>query len=109
MADRVRRSTAIAERVDNWGFGGLSVLCRVAVKNDVLEPLRLLVVSSGLAVDETEQPLASRAEEVVATVVGGVGERRYVYGALQDGGQRVAGLGAQVQNRLAGVEALHEQ
>src|SRR5258708_28870153 len=79
------------------------------VKNDVLEPLRLRVVRASLAVDETEQPLASRAEEVVATVVCGVGERGYVYGALQDRGQRVARLGAEVQDRLAGVETLHQQ
>src|SRR4029077_19146970 len=95
--------------VDQRGVGGRGVLGGVAVKNYVSETLRLRVVSAGLAVDEAEQSLASRAEEVVSTVVGGFGERWYIYGALQDRGQRVVGLGAQVQNRLTRVETLDDE
>ncbi len=81
----------------------------MAVKDKVLETLRLRVVGSSLAVDEAEQALASRAEEIIATVVGGVGQRRHVGRALQDRSQRVAGLSAQVKNWLPGVEALDQQ
>jgi hypothetical protein len=67
------------------------------------------VAGAGLAVDEAEKPLAGRAEEVVAAVEGDVVQRRHVGGALQHCGQRLARVGAEVDDRLARVEALDEQ
>src|SRR5260370_9931373 len=81
IAEHVQKVTAIPQRVDQRGVGGRRVLAGGSVQNDVLETLRLRVVRAGLAVDETEQPLARRAEEVGATVGGRAGERTDVNGA----------------------------
>src|SRR5260370_1414551 len=55
------------------------------------------------------QPLAGRTEEVVAAVVGDLVEGRHVGRALEHGRQRLPGVGRDVDDRLTGVEALHEQ
>ena len=81
----------------------------MTVTDQVLEALGLVVVLAGLSVDEAEQPLACGPEEIVTAVVGGFVERRHVRRTLQDGRQRLPGVGAQVDDRLAGVEALDEQ
>ena len=73
------------------------------------KPCDSLLFGAGLAVDEAEQPLAGGAEEVVAAVVGRLVERRHVGRALEHRGQRLAGVGRDVDDRLAGVEALDEQ
>ncbi len=81
----------------------------MTVEDQVLEALGLRVVFTGLSVDESEQPLACGAEEVVTAVVGGFVQRRDVGRALEHGRERLARVGAQVDDRLAGVEALDEQ
>ena len=81
----------------------------MAVLDQVHEALRLFVVGAGLAVDEAEQALAGGAEEVVAAVVGRLVEGGYVRRALEHRSQRLAGVGGDVDDRLAGVEPLHEQ
>ena len=73
------------------------------------ESLRIRVARAGLAVDEAEQPLAGRAEEVIPAVERGVVQRGHVGGPLEHRGQRLAGVGGQVDDRLARVEALDEQ
>ena len=75
----------------------------------MLESLGVRVVGAGLSVDEPEEPLASRAEEVVATVERHVVERRHVGGTLQNGGEGLPGVSAQVDDGLTGVEAFDEQ
>ncbi len=75
----------------------------------MLEALCLRVSGAGLAVDEAEQPLAGRAEEVIAAVEGRGVQRGHVGGPLQHRGQRLAGVGAEIDNRLSGVEAFDEQ
>jgi hypothetical protein len=70
VAEHVQQVAAVAQGVDHGGVGGAGVLGDVAVGGQVHEPLGLAVVGAGLAVDEAEQPLAGRAEEVVAAVVG---------------------------------------
>src|SRR5260370_37080054 len=95
VAEHVQKVTAIPQRVDQRGVGGRGVLSGVSVKSDVLETLRLRAVRACLAVDETEQPLASRAGEGVPTVVGGVGERTALTRAPRDAAPRVACRGAQ--------------
>ena len=109
VAEHVEQVAAVAQRVDQRRVAGAGVLGDVAVLGQVHEPLCLLVVGAGLAVDEAEQPLAGGAEEVVAAVVGRLVERRDVGRALEHRGQRLAGVGADVDDRLAGVEALDEQ
>ena len=109
VAEHVEQVAAVAQRVDQRGVAGAGVLGGVAVLDQVDEALRLRVVRAGLAVDEAEQPLAGRAEEVVAAVVGGLVERGHVGRALEHRGQRLAGVGGDVDDRLAGVEALDEQ
>src|SRR5712671_2896441 len=75
----------------------------------MLEALRLTIVGSGLPIDEAEEPLTGRPEEVVTTGVRRPGERGHVGGPLQDGSQRVIRLGAQIEDRLAGIEAFDQQ
>ena len=109
IAEYVQQVATLAKGVDQRGVGRRSVFARVTVLDQVDKSLRLLVVGAGLPVEEPEQPLARRAEEVIAAVVRGFGERRNEGGPLEDGGQRVAGVSAEVQNRLTGVEALDQQ
>src|SRR6267143_6092704 len=58
IAEHVQQVAPVAQRVDQRGVRSRGVLCGVAVKNDVLEALRLWIVGSGLPVDEAEQALA---------------------------------------------------
>ena len=109
VAEHVEQVAAVAERVDQRGVAGARVLGGMAVLDQVDEALRLRVVVAGLTVDEAEQALAGGAEEVVAAVVGGLVERGDVGRALEHRGERLAGVGRDVDDRLAGVEALHEQ
>ena len=99
----------MAQGVDERRVAERGVLADHAVQREVLEALRVRVVGAGLAVDEAEQPLAGRAEEVVAAVVRRAVQRGHVGGALEGRGQRLAGVGGEVDDRLAGVEALDEQ
>ena len=109
VAEHVQQVAAVAQRVDQAGVARAGVLGDVAVLGQVNEALRLPVVRPGLSVDEAEQPLASGAEEVVTAVVGGLVERRHVCRTLQDGGQRLACVGRDVDDRLSSVEPLHDQ
>src|SRR5207247_9070371 len=95
--------------VDERGVACAGVFCRMAVLDEVDEALRLRVMRAGLAVDEAEQALAGGAEEVVTAVVGGPIERRHVGRALESRGQRLAGVGGDVDDGLAGVAALDEE
>jgi hypothetical protein len=54
----------------------------VTVEDQVAKALRLWIVGANLAVDESEEPLAGGAEEVVAAVEGGLVQGRDVGGAF---------------------------
>src|SRR5713101_2196203 len=81
----------------------------MAIEDDVLEPLRPGVVGTRLPIDESEEPFASRAEEVIAAVVGRVREGGHVDGALQHGGKRVVRLGAEGVDPLSSVRTVYQQ
>jgi hypothetical protein len=80
----------------------------------VHESLRIRVGGAGLAVDEAEQPLAGRAEEVIAAVEGGLVQRGHVGGTLQrsldslaDADISVAALSADDEATTADLIARH--
>src|SRR5260370_5788102 len=81
----------------------------MTVEDQVQKSLRLLIVGPRLAVDEAKEPFARGSQEVVAAVVGGFGESRHVRRPLQDRGQCVACLGAEVQDGLSRIESLHQE
>src|SRR6266851_2537864 len=81
----------------------------MTVEDQVQESLRLLVVGPRLAVDEAKEPLARGSQEVVAAVVGGFGESRHKGRPLQDRGQWVTCLGAEVQDGLPRIESFHQE
>ncbi|TMD76151.1 MAG: hypothetical protein E6I97_11935, partial [Chloroflexi bacterium] len=73
------------------------------------KPLGLLVVGTRLPVDEAKEPLAGGPQKVVAAVVRCFVQRGHVGRTLQHRGQGLAGVRAEVHNRLACVEALDKQ
>ena len=81
----------------------------MSVEDEVAEALSLRVVGADLAVDEAEEPLPGGAEEVITAVERRLVEGRDVGGAFEYCGQGLAGVGADVHDGLAGVEAFHEQ
>src|SRR5260370_40107805 len=81
----------------------------MTVEDQVQESLRVRVVGPRVAVDEAKEPLARGSQEVVAAVVGGFGESRHVRRPLQDRGQWVACLGAEVQDGLPRIESLYQE
>jgi hypothetical protein len=108
VPEHVEQVSAVAQGVDQRGVAGRGVLAGVPVQNEVLEALPLRVAGARLAVDEPEQPLPCGAEEVIAAVERRVVEGGHVGGPPEHRGRRLARIGAEVDDRLAG-EALHEQ
>ena len=109
VAEDVEQIATVAECVDHRGVVRGCVLTGEAVFDEVLEALGLGVVRPGLAVDETEETFTGRAEEVVTTVVRRVVEGGDERGPLEHGGEGLSCVGAQIHDRLAGIEALDEQ
>ena len=109
VPEHVEQIPSVAQRVDHRRVTERRVVADITVESQVLESLGVRVVRAGLAVEEPEQALPRRAEEVVAAVERRVVERRNVRRALQHGRQRLPGVGAEVDDRLSGVKALDEQ
>ena len=109
VAEDVEEIAAVPERIDQGLVVGARVLGGVAVLDEVDEALGVRVVGPGLPVDEGEEALPGGAQEVVAAVVGRLVERRHVGRPLEDRAQGLSGIGADVDDRLARVEALDEQ
>src|SRR6185503_20844053 len=75
VTEYVQQVPAVAQGVDHRGVGRGGVRRGEPVLDQVHEPLRVRVARAGLAVDEAEQPLAGRAEEVIPAVERGVVQR----------------------------------
>src|SRR2546425_13142867 len=81
----------------------------MTVEDQMPKPLCLRVVGTRLPVDEAEEPLAGGPQEVVAAVERRFVQRRHEGRTLQHRSQGLPRVRAEVDNRLAGVEALDKQ
>src|SRR6266496_3160732 len=81
----------------------------MTVTDQVHKPLGLRVGGARLPIDEAEEPLAGGPQKVVAAIVRRFVQRGHVGRTLQHSGQGLTRVCAEVENRLAGVEALDKQ
>ncbi|MFL5586482.1 MAG: hypothetical protein ACJ8DI_02350 [Ktedonobacteraceae bacterium] len=73
------------------------------------KPLGLRVGGARLPIDEAEEPLAGGPQKVVAAIVRRFVQRGHVGRTLQHSGQGLTRVRTEVNDRLAGVEALDKQ
>src|SRR5439155_10242210 len=81
----------------------------MTVTDQVHKPLGLRVGGARLPIDEAEEPLAGGPQKVVAAIVRRFVQRGHVGRTLQHSGQGLTRVCAEVENRLAGVEALDKR